>query len=136
MSRARISDRVTEVYLAAGTLMFVGWGGMLALLLFTVPTVDARWMFFLLALSALTGTAIPFIIFLSRRFGKTPISVNVLMRRAIWVGVIGCILAWLQLGRALTCNIALLIVSVILAIEWLIEIRERSLWNPENVNEE
>ena len=136
MSRAIISDRVTEVYLAAGTLMFVGWGGMLALLLFTVPTVDERWMFFLLALSALTGTAIPFIIFLSRRFGKTPISVNVLMRRAIWVGVIGCILAWLQLGRALTWNIALLIVSVIVAIEWLIEIRERSLWNPENVNEE
>ena len=136
MSRARISDRVTEVYLAAGTLMFVGWGGMLALLLFTVPTVDARWMFFVLALSALTGTAIPFIIFLSRRFGKTPISVNILMRRAIWVGVIGCILAWLQLGRALTWNIALLIVSVIVAIEWLIEIRERSLWNPENVNEE
>ena len=136
MSRARVSDRVTEVYLAAGTLMFVGWGGMLALLLFTVPTVDARWMFFLLALSALTGTAIPFIIFLSRRFGKTPISVNVLVRRAIWVGVIGCILAWLQLGRALTWNIALLIVSVIVAIEWLIEIRERSLWNPENVNEE
>ena len=136
MSRARISDRVTEVYLAAGTLMFVGWGGMLALLLFTVPTVDARWMFFVLALSALTGTSIPFIIFLSRRFGKTPISVNVLMRRAIWVGVIGCILAWLQLGRALTWNIALLIVSVIVAIEWLIEIRERSPWNPENVNEE
>ena len=136
MSRAIISDRVTEVYLAAGTLMFVGWGGMLALRLFTVPTVDARWMFFLLALSALTGTAIPFIIFLSRRFGKTPISVNILMRRAIWVGVIGCILAWLQLGRALTWNIALLIVSVIVAIEWLIEIRERSLWNPENVNEE
>ena len=102
MSRARISDRVTEVYLAAGTLMFVGWGGMLALLLFTVPTVDARWMFFVLALSALTGTSIPFII----------------------------------LGRALTWNIALLIVSVIVAIEWLIEIRERSLWNPENVNEE
>ena len=136
MSRARVSDRVTEVYLAAGTLMFVGWGGMLALLLFTVPTVDARWMFFLLALSALTGTAIPFIIFLSRRFGKTPISVNILMRRAIWVGVIGCILAWLQLGRALTWNIALLIVSVIVAIEWLIEIRERSLWKPENANEE
>ncbi|HCU80757.1 MAG: hypothetical protein CL606_06910 [Anaerolineaceae bacterium] len=136
MARVRISDRVTEVYLAASTLMFVGWGGLLALLLFTVPTVDARWMFFLLALSALTGTAIPFIIFLARRFGKTPISVNVLIRRAIWVGVIGCILAWLQLGRALTWTISLLIVSVIVGIEWLIEIRERSLWNPDNVNEE
>ena len=136
MTRSRISDRITEVYLAAGTLMFVGWGGMLALLLFTVPTVDARWMFFLLALSALTGTAIPFIIFLSKRFGKIPISVNVLMRRAIWVGVIGCILSWLQLGRALTWTISLLIVTVIVGIEWLIEIRERSLWNPENANEE
>ena len=116
--------------------MFVGWGGLLALLLLTVPHVFARWMFFLLALSALSGTAIPFIIFLSKRFGKTPISVDVLMRRAIWVGVIGCILAWLQLGCALTWTIGLLIVSVIVAIEWLIEIRERSLWNPENTNEE
>ena len=136
MSRERISDRVVEVYLAAGTLMFVGWGGMVALLLFTVPTVDARWMFFVLGLSALTGTSIPFVVFLSRRFGKNPIAVNVLMRRAIWVGVIGCILAWLQLGRALTWTIGLLIFSVIVAIEWLIEIRERSLWNPNNVNEE
>ena len=136
MTSARISDRVVEIYLAAGTLMFVGWGGMLALLLLWVPTVDARWMFFVLGLSALTGTSIPFIVFLSRRFGKTPISVNVLMRRAIWVGVIGCILAWLQLGRSLTWTIALLIVSVIVGIEWLIEIRERSLWNPNNANEE
>ena len=136
MSRERISDRVVEVYLAAGTLMFVGWGGMVALLLFTVPTVDARWMFFVLGLSAVTGTSIPFVVFLSRRFGKNPIAVNVLMRRAIWVGVIGCILAWLQLGRALTWTIGLLIFSVIVAIEWLIEIRERSLWNPNNVNEE
>ena len=136
MTRSRISDRITEIYLAASTLMFVGWGGLLALLLLTVPHVFARWMFFLLALSALTGTAIPFIIFLSRRFGKIPISVDVLMRRAIWVGVIGCILAWLQLGRALTWTISILIVSVIVAIEWLIEIRERSLWKPENTNEE
>ncbi|MFL2651288.1 MAG: hypothetical protein ACJ0HE_03790 [Anaerolineales bacterium] len=136
MTRPRISEHITEVYLAASTLMFVGWGGLLALLLLTVPHVFARWMFFLLALSALSGTAIPFIIFLSKRFGKTPISVDVLMRRAIWVGVIGCILAWLQLGRALTWTIGLLIVSVIVAIEWLIEIRERSLWNPENTNEE
>ena len=136
MTRPRISEHITEVYLAASTLMFVGWGGLLALLLLTVPHVFARWMFFLLAVSALSGTAIPFIIFLSKRFGKTPISVDVLMRRAIWVGVIGCILAWLQLGRALTWTIGLLIVSVIVAIEWLIEIRERSLWNPENTNEE
>ena len=136
MTREQISDRVVEVYLAAGTLMFVGWGGMLALLLFTVPTVDARWMFFVLGMSALTGTSIPFIMFLSRRFGKNPLSVNILMRRAIWVGVIGCILAWLQLGRALTWTIGLLIVSVIVGIEWLIEIRERSLWNPNNANEE
>jgi hypothetical protein len=136
MSRERISDHVVEVYLASGTLMFVGWGGMVALLLFTVPTVDARWMFFVLGLSALTGTSIPFVVFLSRRFGKNPIAVNVLMRRAIWVGIIGCILAWLQLGRALTWTVGLLIFSVIVAIEWLIEIRERSLWNPNNVNEE
>ena len=136
MTREQISDRVVEIYLAAGTLMFVGWGGMLALLLFTVPTVDARWMFFVLGMSALTGTSIPFIMFLSRRFGKNPLSVDILMRRAIWVGVIGCILAWLQLGRALTWTIGLLIVSVIVGIEWLIEIRERSLWNPNNANEE
>ena len=60
MTREQISNRIVEIYLAAGTLMFVGWGGMLALLLFTVPTVDARWMFFVLGLSALTGTSILF----------------------------------------------------------------------------
>ena len=110
--------------------MFIGWGGILLLILFTVPTVEARWLFFVLGTSALTGTSIPFIIFLSKRFDKQPIKVNVLMRRSIWVGVIGCILAWLQLGRALTWNISVLIISVITGIEWLIDIREKSVWNP------
>ncbi|HAJ05778.1 MAG TPA: hypothetical protein DCL76_04415 [Chloroflexi bacterium] len=130
MNTEKITDRLIEIYITSATLIFIGWGGVLSLLLLTVPTVEARWLFFVLGTSAITGTAMPFVVFLSKRFDKKPIKVNVLLRRSIWVGVIVSILTWLQLGRALTWNISILVISIIIGIEWLIEIRERSLWNP------
>lgn len=131
MGRETFPDRFMGVYIAAGTLFFVGWGGMIALLLYTVPTVDARWLFFLLGISGLTGTAVPFVVFLSQRFGRRPVSSHVLMRRAIWVGAFGITIAWLQLGRTLTWSIGLLLAVVFVAIEGFVELRARSLWDPD-----
>ena len=131
MGRETFPDRFMGVYIAAGTLFFVGWGGMIALLLYAVPTVDARWVFFLLGIAGLTGTAVPFVVFLSQRFGRRPISWRVLMRRATWVGAFGITMAWLQLGRTLTWSIGLLLAVVFMAIECFVELRARSLWDPD-----
>jgi hypothetical protein len=131
MGRETFPDRLIGVYIAAGTLFFVGWGGIIALILYSVPAVLERLGFFVLGLAGLTGTAVPFMVFLSQRFGRRPISARVLMRRAIWVGAFGVTLAWLQLGRTLTWSIALLLVAVFVAIEWFVELRARSLWDPD-----
>ncbi|HSL29996.1 MAG TPA: hypothetical protein VK900_12410 [Anaerolineales bacterium] len=40
-------------------LMIVGWGGLYYLITQTLPYVWPRWGFFVLALFALTGTALP-----------------------------------------------------------------------------
>ncbi len=130
MGRETFPERYMSVYIAAATLFVVGWGGMITLLLYAVPTVDARWVFFLLGMAGLTGTAVPFVVFLSRRFGRRVISSRVLMRRAIWVGTFGVTLAWLQLGRTLNWSIVLLLAFVVVAIEWFVELRARSLWDP------
>lgn len=131
MGRETFPDGFMGVYIAAGTLFFVGWGGMIALLLYTVPAVDARWLFFLLGIAGLTGTAVPFVVFLSQRFGRRPVTSRVLMRRATWVGAFGITIAWLQLGRTLTWTIGLLLAVVFVAIEGFVELRERSLWDPD-----
>ena len=130
MGRQTFPERYMSVYIAAGTLFIVGWGGIITLLLYAVPTVDARWVFFLLGMAGLTGTAVPFVVFLSHRFGHQFVSSRVLIRRAIWVGAFGVTLAWLQLGRTLSWSIVLLLAVVFVAIEWFLELRARSLWDP------
>ena len=130
MDRETFPERFMGVYIAAGTLFILGWGGIIVLLLYAVPTVDARWVFFLLGMAGLTGTAVPFVVFLSQRFGRRTVSGRVLMRRAIWVGSFGVTLAWLQLGRTLTWSIGLLLAALFVAIEWFVELRARSLWDP------
>ena len=114
------------LYVAAGVLAFVGWFGVLALVFNTVPSLIPRWMFFALCLASLTGTAVPFIRYLNRRFEHGKASPVLLLRRAIWVGVFGTTLAWLQIGRSLSWGSSMLLAGVFIAIELLLELRERS----------
>ena len=80
-------------------LLLVGWGGLYALALFTRPFVWARWGFFALWVIALTATSFPVIYFVTTRFSSEKMEPQVLVRRALWVGVFGATLAWLQLAR-------------------------------------
>jgi hypothetical protein len=57
---------------AALILALVGWGGLVYLWLFTVPTVGPRWLFFFLSVLALTGTVLPVVAFLNKRFPSQP----------------------------------------------------------------
>lgn len=112
-------------------LLILGWGGLFFLFQRTMPTVGPRWLFFFLWVLALTGTALPGVAFLNRRFPTVPPATpGIIIREAIWVGLYGATLAWLQLGRVLNLALGVLLASGFIAIEILVRLRERSQWEP------
>jgi hypothetical protein len=119
-------------YLPASILLFLGgWGGLVGVTYYTLPTLGPRWLFFFLIVLALTGTFLPMVYFLNRRFPtKPPVGGEVIMRQALWFGVFGGLVTWLQMGRVLTPPLAaILFVSVVLA-EALLRLFEQSRWRP------
>ena len=112
-------------------LSVIGWGGMLIVIQSTLPTLGPRWLFFFLGVMALTGPALPIVYFLNLRFpSDPPVQEMVILRQALWVGVFGSTIAWLQLGRVLTTGLALILAGVFVLIEFLLRLFERSRWNP------
>ena len=80
--------------LSALALAILGWGGLYVVITLTLPYVWARWGFFALLLMGLTGTALPVVYYLHRRFPtEPPAESNVIIRQATWVGVYGATLA-------------------------------------------
>jgi len=117
--------------ISALALILVGWGGLYFLLTQTLPYVGPRWGFFVLVLMALTGTVLPIVYFFHKRFpDESPSEANVIVRQAMWFGVYGATLAWLQLGRLVTVYIILGLAGGLIAIEYFIRLRERSQWKP------
>ena len=128
-SRSTLSFRP---FLAPTLAMIVlGWSGLALVVTQTDPLVWWRWAFFVLWILALTGTALPVTYFLNRRFpGDPPAGPNAIARQAIWVGVYGAMLAWLQLGRLVTLWVILGLAVGLTSIEYIIRMRERSHWKP------
>ncbi len=124
----------TRQYVLSGLfLMLVGWGGLalLILVLNVPPLVWARWGFFALWFVALTGTALPVAYFLNARFPSDPrAEPHSIVRQAMWFGVYGATLAWLQLGHLATLWVWLGLGGGFAAIEYVIRSRERSHWTP------
>ena len=112
-------------------LMLFGWGGLAFLILDTLPTVWPRWAFFLFVVMALTGTALPIAYYFNHRFPThPPAEPNVIVRQALWVGIFGATLAWLQLGRLVTLWMIFGLASGLIAIEYFIRVRELARWKP------
>lgn len=112
----------------AGVLLAVGgWAGLVWLVVNRYPTVINRWMFFALLHVALTGTALPFVRYLNKRFARPeapPAPPGVLMRQATWVGIFGALCIWLRISRLLSWPMAIGLVMAVTAIEVLIRLRE------------
>lgn len=112
-------------------LTILSWGGLFLIIGNTLPTLGPRWLFFFLGVLALTGPSIPLVYFLNKRFlSDPPVAGMVILRQALWVGVFGSMIAWLQLGRVLTPGLALILAGVFVLIEFLLRLFERSRWNP------
>jgi len=117
--------------ISALILIIVGWGGLYFIVTQTLPYVWPRWGFFVLSLMALTGTVLPIIYFFHIRFpDEIPAESHVIVRQAMWFGIYGATLAWLQLGRLVTVYVILSLAGGLLAIEYFIRLRERSHWKP------
>ena len=112
-------------------LTIVGWGGLVAIVNLTLPFVWFRWGFFILLIVAITGTMLPIVYFFHRRFPSgPPVEPNVIVRQAIWFGIYGATLAWLQLGRLVTVYVILGLAGGLIAIEYFTRLREKARWKP------
>lgn len=117
--------------ISALLLIVFGWAGLAAIVYFALPYVWLRWSFFILLIVALTGTLLPLVYFIHRRFPEDPpAESNVIVRQALWFGIYGAALAWLQLGRLVTVYIILGLAGGLIAIEYFLRLRERSHWIP------
>ena len=123
--------------LSALALAIVGWGGLYLVITMTLPFVWSRWGFFAFLLMALTGTALPIVYYLHKRFPtEPPADANVIMRQAMWVGVYGATIAWLQLGRLVTLCVILGLAGGLIAAEYFIRIREKANRRPPMINDD
>ncbi|MFM8877485.1 MAG: hypothetical protein ACKOGC_15630 [Anaerolineae bacterium] len=123
--------------LSALALAIVGWGGLYLVITMTLPFVWSRWGFFAFLLMALTGTALPIVYYLHKRFPtEPPADANVIMRQAMWVGVYGATIAWLQLGRLVTLYVILGLAGGLIAAEYFIRIREKANRRPPMINDD
>jgi hypothetical protein len=123
-----------RIFLWASVLLILfGWGGLSILIPTTLPTLGPRWLLFFLLMSGVTGLALPVTYFLNRRFVSKPAADGgIILRQAMWFGVYGCIIAWLQEGRVLNGILAIILALGFAIIEVLLRIRELSLWKPKD----
>lgn len=129
MSDSSASD-YRSLMVAAAFLAAVGWLGLLLLLNTTLPTIGPRWLFFFLLTQAATGTSVPFVWFLRRRFGGEAAPPGVLLREALWAGLYASGCAWLQINRSLSLTVALFLALGLVVMEAFLRRVERSTWRP------
>ncbi|OGN90092.1 MAG: hypothetical protein A2Y88_08150 [Chloroflexi bacterium RBG_13_48_10] len=129
--KSNTSLRVANFLPAAIFLFILGWGGLIVLIVATLPTVGPRWLFFFLCVLAITGTVLPVTAFLNRRFPSTPPpTVMVVVRQALWFAVYGATVVWLQMGRVLNPALAILLAIGLGLIEFLLRLSEKSQYKP------
>ena len=126
--------KVTSIipFLFIGLLLsLIGWGGLVYIIMCTLPTLGPRWLFFFFLVIGMSGSSMPVIAFLHLRFpGDPPSPPVVVIRQASWVGIYGGLLAWLQLGRVLDTSRAVFLAAGFIVIEILLHLRERSQFKP------
>jgi len=118
--------------LGTGLLLAIfGWGGLFALIHYTRPTLGPRWLFFFLFVVAVSGTVLPLVGYLNRRFASSPPAEGgVILRQALWVAIFASIVLWMQLGRTLNLAVAVFLAVGFVVIEFLLRLSERSRWKP------
>jgi hypothetical protein len=119
------------LFLMAGLFAVLGWGGVAAVIFLTLPFLGPRWVFFFSLFVAFTGTALPAVWYLNRRFTAERFPAeSVLVREAIEAASLGVFLIWLQAGRMFTPFLGWIFFGAFLAVELLLRVYEHSRWSP------
>jgi hypothetical protein len=122
---------LTKFFLIGLLLAVIGLGGLLVLIVLTLPNLLPRWLFFFFIVLGLTGLALPVAAFLNWRFvSSPPVDGSTVLRQAIWVGIYGALLVWLSMGRILNPALAGFLAVGFIAIELFMRIREQSRFKP------
>lgn len=104
--------------------------------LYTRPTLGPRWMFFFLFFIAVVGTLLPILILINRRIHKQGGgNINIALRQSLMLGFYCDLMIWLHMGRVFDLITAFFILSIIIAIEILIQVFEGSQWQPNKLRE-
>ena len=130
-----MNDKISfRQYLVPTLILFVvGWGGLVLLVNFSLPTLWPRWGFYALIVLAATGTSLPAIYWFNSIFSKnSPVKSEIIIRESVGVGVYFAVLAWLNIGRALNFPISVWVGLGLFLIEYLLRLRE-SATKSENV---
>ena len=122
-------------YLASTISLFVlGWGAAAFAIFTLTPTVWARWLLFFGGTLGLTSVGLPIMWFLNLRFrSNPPAGASVIVRQAIWMGVYGAVLVWLQQVRLVTLWSGLGLAAGLVTIEYLVRMREKARWQPKPI---
>lgn len=113
------------------SMLLLGGGGTAFLVFFTLPTLLPRWLLYFFITCAGAGAALPFVYAFQKRFTRQPVPGSVLIRQALWFGILLDSALWLQLGRVLTNTLIIVLAGGILAIESLLRLVERSTFKPD-----
>jgi hypothetical protein len=114
------------VLVAAGVMAGIGYGLLYYVITDLKPLAFGRWIFFLLLYIAATGTAIPFVWVLNRRFvGRYAVAGGVVLREGMWVGLWVVIAGWLQMTRTLNLPTGFFLALSMIVIEVFLRLRER-----------
>ena len=117
-------------------LALISWVSLGLLFLYTSPTLGPRWIFFFLMYIAIIGTIFPILILINRRINRQDGgNINVALRQSLMLGFYFDLIIWLHMGRVLDLTTAFFILSIIIAIEILIQVFEGSQWQPNKPQE-
>jgi hypothetical protein len=113
-------------FLVSTLILFVGgWGGLVLLLNFSLPTLWPRWALYALIVLTATGTFIPIFYWFNKTFFSNSQNIaNVIVRESVAAGVYFALLTWLSIGRALNLPLAIWLGLGLLFIEYLLRLRE------------
>ena len=119
-------------YIFSFLLALLAWTGLGLLVIYTKPTIVPRWVFFFLFFIAVAGTFLPFFTLLHQRTsGKHQFKFTTPLRQSLVLASYADLMVWLQMGRLLEMTTATFIFAILLGIEILIQLFDRSEWSPE-----
>jgi hypothetical protein len=126
-ARRKLKADQNGTLLAGAIMAGVGWVLLVRLVGGSPPLAFPRWLFFILIYMAITGTVLPLIWFLNRRFSRRhPATGGIILRQSMWFGLFAVTATWMQMTRALSGAVAFFLALSMIVIETFLRLRERS----------